>query len=176
MWEVLRTDNYYTRKGYKVNKGRFFSVVHDGLYLAKRWTSTLFEVAVPMIELDMCATKVLPKLQLKFDGADPQSNPDTTSAKKLSVGDRSLRSCGANAVVIAAAMLSEDSHRRLLISVTSLAEVWLPKLAKTSQTQSVLSSPRPLVPSYPLRFLATFVFSGCEELAGRSEADVPFSA
>ena len=55
-------------------------------------------------------------------GADEASHADTTSAKKVSVGDRTLRACGVNAVAIAMAMLSDNGHLRLLSITTTLAQ------------------------------------------------------
>lgn len=122
LWDKLKDETIYRKKGCKVNIGRFFSVVHDGLELVNTWTSRLFEVSVPAIEHGMIANKILPKIQLKMSGADVASDPTSTSSKKLAVGDRSLRSCGANAVVIAMSLLSERDNHRVLVCLMRLAQ------------------------------------------------------
>lgn len=132
-WEMLRQDNIYKRKGYTCNMARFFSVVADGKDLLRRWSSFLFEVSVPAIELDMVRGSALPSIHLKVAGADEAADPDSTSSKKVSVDARTLRSCGANALVIAFAVLSESSHRRLLAIVTAIATPTMDYHARASR-------------------------------------------
>ena len=62
----------------------------------------------------------MPKIKLKEGGADVAS-VDTTSVKKITAGDRTLKACGANAVVLTLALLSDHDHFRLLAVVTKLA-------------------------------------------------------
>ena len=122
LWRHLEQETYYKKKGYKTNKGRFHAVVHDGLELLSRWHCTLFEVTVPCIELDMIQTAALPKIKLALAGADVASNQESTSSKLVSAADRSLRSCGANAMVISLALLSDPSNRRILAIACCLAK------------------------------------------------------
>lgn len=122
LWDTLARETFYRKKGYKCNVGRFFAVVADSRRLISNWSATLFETAVPAIELGMIRSSLAEKVSLKMHGADPASNQESTSKKVLSVGDRTLRSCGANAVVIGLSMLSDASHHRLLCCVTFLAE------------------------------------------------------
>ena len=115
LWEAMQCASHYKRKGYKTNKGRFHAVVADGLGLVRSWYTTLFEVTVPTLELDMVQKVALPKIRLATTGADEGASA-STSAKHVSVGDRTLRTCGVNAMVISLAMLSDsDHHRRLAI-------------------------------------------------------------
>ena len=120
-WAHLQQEMCYKKKGYKCNIGRFCGVIHAGAALCKRWHATLFEVVVPCIELGMLTQVAMPKISLGLVGADDASNQDSTSAKVVSVGDRTLRTCGVNAVVISLAVLADISHYRLLSIITSLA-------------------------------------------------------
>ena len=63
---------------------------------------------------------VMPKISLSLVGSDVNSDQDATSRKVVSVGDRTLRTCGVNAVVISVAMLADISHFRLPAILTTL--------------------------------------------------------
>jgi hypothetical protein len=117
LWRNLAENTIYKKKGYKCNISRFCAIVSEGRELRKRWTASLFEATVPAIEHNMINKAALAKIKLKTDGADEASINDATSSKKLSVGDRTLRSCGVNAVVITMATLSDESHYRSLTHV-----------------------------------------------------------
>ena len=80
-------------------------------------------MSVPCVGLDMIKKAALPKIKMQTAGADVASHADTTSAKKVSVGDRTLRTCGVDAMVIAMAMLSDSGHLRLLSITTTLAQL-----------------------------------------------------
>ena len=122
LWAWLKQENLNRKKGYKVNKGRFMAVVHQGLELVRKWNTNLFEITVPSIELDFLQNKAMPKIKLASTGADELSNLSSTSSKRIDTGDRTLRTCGVNAMVISLAMLADESHRRVLGTICGLAE------------------------------------------------------
>lgn len=122
LWRVLSVDTFYKRKGYRVNISRFFSVVAESIKLLARWHTMLFEVSVPAIELGMLSNMTLPRIKLCTKGGDPDGDPDTTSRNKLATDERSLRSCGANALVIAFSLLSDKNNRRSLACMCLLAQ------------------------------------------------------
>lgn len=122
LWRVLSVDTFYKRKGYRVNISRFFSVVAESIKLLARWHTMLFEVSVPAIELGMLSNMTLPRIKLCTKGGDPDGDPDATSRKNLATDERSLRSCGANALVIAFSLLSDKNNRRSLACMCLLAQ------------------------------------------------------
>ena len=74
-------------------------------------------------------------------GADPASNPDATSKKKLSTVDRTIKSCGANAVVIDLYLLSDDGYKRVIniwIKLSAPVVRWSPRASR--DTRSVTST------------------------------------
>lgn len=121
LWRFLQEENFYKKKGCKVNIGRFFSLVAAGKVLAEQWACAQFQVTIPALELDMLTNKSLPHVRLQVSGADEATDANTTSRRKLAIDDRSLRSCGANALVLALAILSDHRHQRLLAIICRLS-------------------------------------------------------
>ena len=122
LWRTMGEETLYRPKGYKVNIARWVALVGDGRQLLGRWTHTLFDCTVPAIEHNMIPEKALAHITLKVNGADVDS-AESTSTKKVCPGDRTVRSCGANAVVMALMLLSEYTNRRLFAICISVATV-----------------------------------------------------
>ena len=143
---MLNNRNYqkeaiiYQRKGHKLTQSRYNAVLHSSLELSSKWATRLFQVSIPTIELDMIPNKALTKIGLKFGGADPATNDDTTSKKHISTGDRTLRTCGVNAQVIAFALLSDMTHHRLLSILSHIAKPILPYYTDTYANQKDVKS------------------------------------
>ena len=117
----MAEDNRARLKGSKIDTARYMAASHDGRRLTYRWHRALMETAICSIEHDMVPAKLEQKLTLAFKGQD-QDAPDSTHSKKVSVGDRSIRSCGANAMGIAFGVLAVPEHYRLLCGVTRLTQ------------------------------------------------------
>ena len=121
LWYTMKGFLKGMKKGYKTNQARFLAVLADGGEMLKFWHLRLYMVTVTALREDMLQTKHLPKVKLRVEGADAAS-VDTTSVKKVTAGDRTLRACGANAVVLTMALLSDNENFRLLAIVTELAK------------------------------------------------------
>ena len=114
------------KKGYKTNQGRFLAVVADGEALIDKWSCTTYDVSVCALDMDMIETKALPHIKVKWSGADVQSNKD--SLKGPTAAERALRNCGANAVVLSLALLSDPNQKRTLAIIVCGAlplKTWL---------------------------------------------------
>ena len=87
------------------------------------WSLNSFETSVVAIETSAVLKKALQHIKIATIGASSDSaGPDhSTSKSVVGVDERTLRSCGVNAVCIAMAVLSHDGHRRLLCGIAHIA-------------------------------------------------------
>ena len=86
----------------------------------KRWVQEGYGATTTATELNMLTKKAFPKLKLQDTGAALDSNEDSTCKKVVPTGDRTLKTCGINAIAITVCLLSDDSHFRILAGATSL--------------------------------------------------------
>ena len=125
--EVASSRYSVQNKNQRVCVARYNSVVVGVMKLLKRWNATKFELSVPAIECNTITKRALPKIAVKTTGADVGSVGEgaTTSRKVVSAADRSIRSCGVNAVVVSLSVISNDMNKRALANVafTSLSVV-----------------------------------------------------
>ena len=126
VWTFCKESNRCRPKGYKSTMAGYCAAVHDLRDLLPTWSQRLFENSVAAIELNMLTSKSLPVVKLAADpvAADPAaaSEIDVTNPRKLTIADRTIRSCGGNAVVLSLALLSEDTHKLLveiIVAVTT---------------------------------------------------------
>ena len=108
LWDYLKKQDYFARKGYKCNRNRFQSVVRDGLALLKMWYPRLFVMEYTALEMDMLKSKKnAQKLLLQIKGADTHAPAGSTKAK--GVDERTLRSCAQNSLVVTVRIMSENT-------------------------------------------------------------------
>ena len=114
LWRVLKQDSYFRTKPDRCCIARFCAIVGSARRLLETWYSTSFELAVSAIESNMITSRALPKIALKTSGQDVASvgEEGTTSRKVVGVVDRTLRSCGANGVVISLGVIANEANRR----------------------------------------------------------------
>jgi hypothetical protein len=122
LWELLEEDCFLRKKGYKCNIGRYLAFVSDGKKLIHRWATRKFEISVACVEFNMVTKGVLGKVRLCSTGADIASNDKSTSASITSVAERTLKSCGLNAMCISLGLVNNDAHLRILAIHIGLAE------------------------------------------------------
>jgi hypothetical protein len=120
LWTLLETWLAHKPKGSRTTCAQFMRVPRTLRELLSVWWSTVFSVTVPALELDMVTKNALPKVALRCSGADDAAVA-STSAKTVSVGDRTLRTCGVNAVVITMGAMSNPCHHRLASIVEGTA-------------------------------------------------------
>ena len=123
--------------GYETTQGRYGAIIMGGLVFCHRWNQEGYWATTTATELSMLTKKAFPKLKLQDTGAALDSNEDSTSRKVVSTGDRTLKTCGINAIAIKACLLSDDSHFRILAGTTSLGEVvidWCVNLKQQCKT------------------------------------------
>ena len=122
-WRFAEGRNSFKRKGYKCRKARYLQVLASLKELVAFWSLNRFETSVVAIETSAVLKKALPHIKIATIGASSDSaGPDhSTSKSVVGVDERTLRSCGVNAVCIAMAVLSHDGHRRLLCGISHIA-------------------------------------------------------
>lgn len=139
LWKLLKHRPYYACKGDRVCIARLNAIIAGSKRLLASWCPTAFELCVSALEGGMIQKRVLPKITLQAKGADAGSvgEEGTTSRRVISTVDRTLRSCGANGVVISLAVVSEDLNRRHLSIVAtagSHAMDWAADAARTMKS------------------------------------------
>ena len=87
------------------------------------WALNRFETSVVAIETNAVLKRALPHIKIATIGASSDARgPDHSTHKSVvGVDERTLRSCGVNAVCISMAVLSHDGHRRLLCGIAHVA-------------------------------------------------------
>jgi len=123
IWKYGKENNMYRRKGYKTKISRFLALLSELKKLLQRWGLATFELKVVAVELDFIKKKALPHIELRTSGQDEASVGASagTSSKLVTVDDRTLRSCGVNAVVLSLAVMASEKHRRLLAGVVCIS-------------------------------------------------------
>ena len=117
--------------------------------LTATWALTRFKVSVVTIEMDCIKARALPHIKVMTFGADSdsQGEDNTTPNTVVSVDDRTLRSCGINAVCMAMAVLSNDNHRRVLIGSTGISNCYL--AWHQEESQECRNTRQPAVVDWP---------------------------
>lgn len=131
-WRAMEEASFFKRLGQKVCMARFLAIIGSGRDLLSRWHSYLFEVTVTALEHDFVTTKIAPKVKLRAAAPGAPTDAETTSRKHITEADRSLRSCGANAVAISLAVLSDSSNLRVLVTVVKVCEPLMSWMGRAS--------------------------------------------
>lgn len=134
LWNAMAEDSFFKRLGEKVNKARFMAIIKGGQELVRRWFTWLFEVSVTCIELDFVNDRMADRVTLKGAMGIVSHDGESTSRKHISAADKTIRSCGGNAVAISLGVLSEYGNLRVLASVVSLCEPTLAWMGTASAT------------------------------------------
>ena len=113
IFEYIRLE----KKGYKSYAGRHMDFVHAGEIHYKRWFTRGFQLQIACIEYNMITKKQIPRVLTYGKGADVEAanEMDSTDRKKVTTVDRTLRSCGMNAAVMALALHGEVGNYRVLV-------------------------------------------------------------
>ena len=95
--------------------------------MVTKWTLVKFELGVCGIEEDLLKKKALPHIQLVTSGADVASRVAEEGPSKgvVTVDDRTLTSCGVNAIVMALAVTADEKHGRLLAGIVIISDAIL---------------------------------------------------
>lgn len=119
LWRLLQVDSYYKKKQGRCCIARFNAIVGLSRKVLSCWHSLTFELAVSAIEGGMLEKRMVSQIALKTTGGDEASvgEAGATSRKVVSTVDRTLRSCGANGVVVALATISEEVNKRHLAAI-----------------------------------------------------------
>jgi hypothetical protein len=133
VWNWMKEHSMFEKKGYKANLNRFHSFVHDGKDLLKQVMFKLYQVSYLVCELDFLSKRVWNfAMQCQLRGRDP-SAPLSTASSALTLDDKILRSCGANAVVIAWLVLGREDNVRLLAFLIAIGTVVMNWYAHSSR-------------------------------------------
>ena len=127
----------FDKKGYETTQARYCAITMDGVAFVQKWNVHAYWTTTTATELTMITNQAFPELKLKESAAPADSNPDSTSKKVVSTGDRTLKTCGINALAISSCMLEDESHFRLLAGTTSLGMIvvsWCKELCMQCKT------------------------------------------
>ena len=121
VWRVMQMKSVYKKKGNKAHIGRYGAVPVEGMRLLKTWNQTLFQTTVPAVEGGMINKKAMTRVKLRCNGADDASQVGT-GTKSMQEAERTLRSCGVNAMVVCMCTLSDPRNKRLLAIMAHMAK------------------------------------------------------
>ena len=136
LWRHLKAENEHRTKDGHACVARFCSVIAGTRSLVRTWHCRAFQLAVASIEANMVTTKSLPNIAFRAHGADEASvgEEGTTSKNVVSTVDRSIRSAGANGVVISLALLSDEVNKRHFAAVVHVGELAMHWSGQASRT------------------------------------------
>ena len=118
LWDHLMEDPPLRRKGYKCNLNRFFGstkVIRDECTM---WHKKLFQYEYTALECDMLGTARVKKIMIKDADVEAQEAAHTTDSGRPCAGEKALRSCCQNALVMGVAFLREQQHKFILKIIT----------------------------------------------------------
>ena len=114
IWRHMHNNSMFKKNGNTAHIGRYGCIPHEGLKLLKVWNQALFEATVLAAEGHMINKKALTRVKLRTVGADDAFQLAGNGTSSLQEADRTLRSCGVNALVCTMATLSDFHNKRLL--------------------------------------------------------------
>ena len=140
-WEYCRSQDPFSRKGYRLNLNRFqgFLQVAEEVALP-RWWLDLWERSFVCIECDMLGSKAVSKLLLRpGPGEAFGEGGGTTSSNQVTLEDRSFRSGLQNALVVSTLYLSDRVNRRrlkLIVAIARHVRLWHGQQSKELRSAS----------------------------------------
>ena len=114
LWEFLKQRPRNPVSQRKVALNRFGGAYHASIKSLPWWSVMLWERTIFALESDMLkGAKLADKLGKKIQDAEKASlQNQSTDSRRVSLDDRTLRSCCQNAVAISVLTLMESQHRR----------------------------------------------------------------
>lgn len=145
VWRSMAEASFFRRVGDKVCMARFLAIIGGGRGLVAKWHTFLFEVSVTAVELGFVNAKMAPKIKLRSSGASGPSERETTNRRHITDADRTVRSCGSNAVGISFAILSDTNNLRILATVVKFSEPTMSWMGMASRELREVGSSRDCV-------------------------------
>lgn len=123
MWTELKARSAFAKLAYrKATLFRFQDMVNAAEHNYQTWYLYLWERTTAALDLDFLKGHGFNKrIVLRQDGDDAGENASSTSAKRIKIEDRALRSIAHNAVIISVMMLEDESNRRIVGSFLAVA-------------------------------------------------------
>lgn len=127
MWELLRSESPWSRKGSKCMRSRFLAFFREARHESKFWAARAFGYIYVCIEIGSMAKVELQPL--KFSKAKKQDDPAmaTTSARRETEEEQAMRASSQNNMVLSALVFSSQenaSKLRLVLELTEALETW----------------------------------------------------
>ena len=120
LWRLCEENNTYKKKSHKYHQARFCDVLRGLDGLIHSWSSVLFDVSIPCIELRMLKGKMAKRIRI-VGKSDVASDLKSTAKRRTDFANRALKSCGENAVTMAFQLLSSNRYKRMLNIVATIA-------------------------------------------------------
>lgn len=114
-WQCMQRRSFGTPEGRRINLCRFMGFIHGLQQHVPAWYVNLFERLTVAIEYDMLSNKALTdKLMVQPGEAEEVGEKvGSTSGAKVAMGERVVKSCAQNAVVISVLTLQDEGNLRL---------------------------------------------------------------
>lgn len=123
MWEHLESRQQSSRHGYRCNLNRFQGAVTCPMEAIPLWHTLLFERLYLALEQDWMTGKSFnEQIVLRSGPAEQVTEDGGTIGKRVTIEDRSLKSCATNAVVISCLLLGSPDNKRILASIVQASQ------------------------------------------------------
>lgn len=124
VWEFAKSQDPFTKKGYRLNLNRFMGVVEVAKdEVLPRWSLSLWERTFVCLEADMLRGKGVQRLILRSAPNDEfGEGGGSTNSGRVSVKDRTLRSCLQNALVTSVMFMGDAMNKRRLEVFAAVSE------------------------------------------------------
>eukprot|EP00969_Alexandrium_andersonii_P016096 704525-Alexandrium_andersonii.AAC.1 len=122
-WQYCVESESFGKKGYQCNFCRFLGTLTESKARMKHWTKDLFEQTYLALEEDMLQGKAFEKLVLRAGEAEEvKEGQNSTSSKRITMGHRTLKTACRNGIVISIMFLQDDHNKRIIQTITQVAE------------------------------------------------------
>ena len=123
-WDLCKSTDRFTRNNYRLNFNRFQGGIktyeEESL---PRWPQDLWERMFLCLELDMLHGAAVRRLVLRPGAADHfGEGGGSTASDRITIEDRSLRSCLQNALVVSVMFLQDRTNKQRMVIVVGVAQ------------------------------------------------------